>query len=659
VGVEFQYAGTLDELKSKGRLVVRGPHRPILLIHDRDRVYALDNRCPHMGFPLERASMDDGILTCHWHHARFDLASGCTFDLWADDVPTCPIEVRGAEVWVKAEFAHDDPSAYWRSRLQDAMAHNLPLVIAKAVQGQLAAGVPALDIVRQAALFGAHNRNGWSTGMTILTALGNLVAILPQQEIYLALVHGVRRVAADCDGAAPPRKRAALASRPDAGTLKRWLRRWTAVRHGEGAQRTVLTAIAMDAPPTLLAPGNGATAVATTPAFSWTAVSGNGATGSYRIQVATNAADLSSDPDGATCGASCAINTTTSTTGFNPATALTANTTYTWQVHALGTTLGGTWSTRFSFTTAGTSAGLSATTTAPTNVTGDSATLNGTVNPNGVAVSAYFEYGTSLAYGQKTATVLLPAGTGNVPVSYDLTGLTPNTTYHYRMIATDGGTTVSGIDATFIARWKGVDYSSVKSSTIDACLFKDGNRFVGRYYDASGGTSKKSLTAPELTQLHDSGLKVAVFYESCGGATTKTCTSSGVSYFTYQQGRFDAGQAKARANQLNQPFFSPIFFAVDYDASGSDLQSGLTDYFNGVNDMMAGAYPIGVYGSYRVVEYAHANWQNVVSYWQTYAWSGSSLSSYASAYQWKNAFAVTACKNTVVDQNLFYVEVGW
>jgi nitrite reductase/ring-hydroxylating ferredoxin subunit len=43
-----------------------------------------------MGFPLDRGSVEDGTLTCHWHHARFDLASGCTFDLWADDVPTCP-----------------------------------------------------------------------------------------------------------------------------------------------------------------------------------------------------------------------------------------------------------------------------------------------------------------------------------------------------------------------------------------------------------------------------------------------------------------------------------------------------------------------------------------------------------------------------------------
>ena len=84
---DFVRAGSLEELAAKGRLVVHGPHRPILVVHDKGRVFALDNRCPHMGFPLDRGSVEDGTLTCHWHHARFDLASGCTFDLWADDVP--------------------------------------------------------------------------------------------------------------------------------------------------------------------------------------------------------------------------------------------------------------------------------------------------------------------------------------------------------------------------------------------------------------------------------------------------------------------------------------------------------------------------------------------------------------------------------------------
>ena len=38
---DFVCAGSLEELKAKGRLVVHGPHRPILVVHDKDRVFAL------------------------------------------------------------------------------------------------------------------------------------------------------------------------------------------------------------------------------------------------------------------------------------------------------------------------------------------------------------------------------------------------------------------------------------------------------------------------------------------------------------------------------------------------------------------------------------------------------------------------------------------
>jgi nitrite reductase/ring-hydroxylating ferredoxin subunit len=133
---DFVHAASLEKLKAKGRLVVHGRHRPVLLVYEDGHVFALDNRCPHMGFPLERGSVEDGILTCHWHHARFELASGCTFDLWADDVPTCPVEIRaGDEIWVKPVFGYADPVGHWRQRLEDGLAHNLSLVIAKAVEG--------------------------------------------------------------------------------------------------------------------------------------------------------------------------------------------------------------------------------------------------------------------------------------------------------------------------------------------------------------------------------------------------------------------------------------------------------------------------------------------------------------------------------------------
>ena len=115
--------------------------------------------------------------------------------MWADDVPTYLVEVRDGEVWVKTAFAHADLAAHWRQRLASGLGHDIGLVIAKAVCGQLAANAPWADIVRQIALFGAQHRDGWGVGLTILIALANLLPMLPAQEAYLALFHGGRRVA--------------------------------------------------------------------------------------------------------------------------------------------------------------------------------------------------------------------------------------------------------------------------------------------------------------------------------------------------------------------------------------------------------------------------------------------------------------------------------
>jgi hypothetical protein len=160
----------------------------------------------------------------------------------------CPVEIRaGGEIWVKPVFGYANPTGHWRQRHEEGLGHNLSLVIAKAVHGQLAAGLLPVDVVRQGALFGTRNRDGWDTGLTILTALGQLLPFLSEEETHLALFHGVRRVAEDCDGATSRREREPLASRPDLTTLKVWLRRWVAVRHRDAAERTVLTAIASGA----------------------------------------------------------------------------------------------------------------------------------------------------------------------------------------------------------------------------------------------------------------------------------------------------------------------------------------------------------------------------------------------------------------------------
>lgn len=87
---------------------------------------------------------------------------------------------------------------------------------------------------------------------------------------------------------------------------------------------------------------------------------------------------------------------------------------------------------------------------AATGVTSAAATLTGTVNPQGTATSYRFEYGTTTAYGATTTTVDAGAGSAPVAASAALTGRSPNTTYHYRLVALRGGVVVAtGEDRTF------------------------------------------------------------------------------------------------------------------------------------------------------------------------------------------------------------------
>jgi len=89
------------------------------------------------------------------------------------------------------------------------------------------------------------------------------------------------------------------------------------------------------------------------------------------------------------------------------------------------------------------------TTNPPTSVTSNSAQLHATVNPNGKSTTYYFEYGTSARYGSTSDSQWAGSGTTDVPVSAAITGLTPNTIYHYRIVATNSAGTGYGNDQTF------------------------------------------------------------------------------------------------------------------------------------------------------------------------------------------------------------------
>jgi hypothetical protein len=83
-------------------------------------------------------------------------------------------------------------------------------------------------------------------------------------------------------------------------------------------------------------------------------------------------------------------------------------------------------------------------------LTPNSATLNGVVNPQGANTTYFFQYGTTINYGLQTFPQLVAATIAAVPVSQTLTGLSPFTTFHYRLVAEHGSVRTYGLDQSFV-----------------------------------------------------------------------------------------------------------------------------------------------------------------------------------------------------------------
>lgn len=243
----FVQVATVSDLDDEDRKLVNTRGQAIALFRHEGEIYAVDNRCPHMGFPLTQGTVEDGILTCHWHHARFELSCGSTFDPFADDVPSFPVEVRDGDIWVNPHPESDEPPEQrWSARLEDGLEENLRLVLAKSVIGLDDAGVEYQTPVEIAAEFGVRYRGeGWGSGLTILGAMANLLPALDLEDRRRALYTGAVNVANDCAGQ-PPRFVQEPFDRCEHGpeTLNRWFRDCIEVRDRQGAERVLRTAIA-------------------------------------------------------------------------------------------------------------------------------------------------------------------------------------------------------------------------------------------------------------------------------------------------------------------------------------------------------------------------------------------------------------------------------
>jgi hypothetical protein len=143
-----------------------------------------------------------------------------------------------------------------------------------------------------------------------------------------------------------------------------------------------------------------------------------------------------------------------------------------------------------------------ATTGAASGLGETTATVAGTVDPNGMATTYRFEYGTSSSYGLQTTDQDAGSGTGATDVQAALTGLTSATTYHYRVVATNAAGVDRGADHTFTtAGPPGASTGSARNVTttgarLTASVDPNGHPTTYRFeYGTTTGYGKQTASA--------------------------------------------------------------------------------------------------------------------------------------------------------------------
>ena len=126
---------------------IGGEGRSIALFNVDGRIFATDNQCPHMGYPLTRGVVRNGVLTCDWHGRRFDLESGGCFNNMCDDLAVFPVEQRGEEIWIRLGDDEYHRKEQHMRLLWEGLLECDRWTISKAIALMLRGNVPEHEIV--------------------------------------------------------------------------------------------------------------------------------------------------------------------------------------------------------------------------------------------------------------------------------------------------------------------------------------------------------------------------------------------------------------------------------------------------------------------------------------------------------------------------------
>jgi phosphodiesterase/alkaline phosphatase D-like protein len=209
-----------------------------------------------------------------------------------------------------------------------------------------------------------------------------------------------------------------------------------------------------------------------------------------------------------------------------------------------------------------------ATTGGPEGVTATTASVTGSVNPEGLPTTYSFEYGRTQSYGQHTTPVELPAGASTAPVAANITGLQPGVTYHYRITAanSNGTQTTLGEDETLTTQTATatppvlsgvtVTATSPNSAVITGVLDPRG---TVTHYELQAGTTPGVL-GPQASGQASTTTSLALTATALAPSTIYyyRLTATSLEGTTEAQGTFTTSTAPTTPPTIEQPTTPPL-----------------------------------------------------------------------------------------------------